>query len=382
MAHALDFVLRLHCRLYGSSSFGSVYVPGVGARAGGYQLQITGPQLLVTSYWLPVTNYSKWSALTLRANGGGIEGLGLQEAASGLQPPPPLLIVACDFAPATRFAKIDLPRSFISIKKLVSTNKNEVPEKRTENPKGNSEIPKYAYQCARFKRNYKLRKSLSPAKKAYELRNGFKARVSAKLMDQKSDDMAKEPIQGKLLKVYGGCVCMVKYSLITAIKKLKGGDHRQDDTSIRPMISRSSAATVEKSVNEAVKAGTKILVGGKQREAFMEPTILEDTPFDTDARKEEIFNPMILLYSYNDFKEAVKEANNTYYGLQASVFTYDLNKAGGVCLNNSPSTCVDSQPYGGIKDSGIQREGVKYTMDDMLETKVLVMCNIGNASYF
>ncbi|EFJ16686.1 hypothetical protein SELMODRAFT_116334, partial [Selaginella moellendorffii] len=179
--------------------------------------------------------------------------------------------------------------------------------------------------------------------------------------------------------------------LITAIKKLKGGDHRQDDTSIRPMISRSSAATVEKSVNEAVKAGTKILVGGKQREAFMEPTILEDTPFDTDARKEEIFNPMILLYSYNDFKEAVKEANNTYYGLQASVFTYDLNKvfyafehieAGGVCLNNSPSTCVDSQPYGGIKDSGIQREGVKYTMDDMLETKVLVMCNIGNASYF
>ncbi|EFJ09696.1 hypothetical protein SELMODRAFT_4666, partial [Selaginella moellendorffii] len=173
--------------------------------------------------------------------------------------------------------------------------------------------------------------------------------------------------------------------LIAAVKKLKGGDPRQDDTSIRPMISESSAATVEKSVNEAVKAGTKLLVGGKRRGAFMEPMILEDAPFDTDTRKEEIFSPVILLYSYNDFKEAVMEANSTHYGLQAGIFMCDQNKAfyafehieaGGVCLNNSPSMCVDSQPYSGIKDSGIQREGVKYVMDDMLETKVLVMCNV------
>ncbi|EFJ06856.1 hypothetical protein SELMODRAFT_36550, partial [Selaginella moellendorffii] len=103
------------------------------------------------------------------------------------------------------------------------------------------------------------------------------------------------------------------------------------DTSIRPMISKSSAAIVEKSVNEAVKAGAKLLVGSKQRGAFMEPTILEDTPFDTDARKEEILGPVILSTHTsklsNDFKEAVKEANNTHYGLQASVFTHDLNKA-------------------------------------------------------
>ncbi|EFJ05456.1 hypothetical protein SELMODRAFT_4672, partial [Selaginella moellendorffii] len=162
------------------------------------------------------------------------------------------------------------------------------------------------------------------------------------------------------------------YTLIAAIKKLKGGDPRQDDMSIWP---KSSAATVEKSVNETVKAGTKLLVGGKRRGAFMEPMILEDAPFDTDAKKEEIFSPVILLYSYNDFKEAVKEANNTHYSLQASVFTHDLNKAfyafehRGVCLNDSPSMRVDSQPYGGIIDSGIQREGVKYVMDDMLETK-------------
>ncbi|EFJ17837.1 hypothetical protein SELMODRAFT_420552 [Selaginella moellendorffii] len=193
------------------------------------------------------------------------------------------------------------------------------------------------------------------------------------------------------LYVRGGLYKEVKDALIAAVKKLKGGDPRQDDTSIGPMISESSAATVEKSVNEAVKAGAKLLVGGKRRGAFMEPTVLEDAPFDTDARKEEIFGPVILLYSYNDFKEAVKEANNTHYGLQAGVFTRDLNKAfyafehieaGGVCLNDSPSMRVDSQPYGGIKDSGIQREGVKYAMDDMLETKVLVMRNVGNASYF
>ncbi|EFJ04165.1 hypothetical protein SELMODRAFT_432665 [Selaginella moellendorffii] len=132
----------------------------------------------------------------------------------------------------------------------------------------------------------------------------------------------------------------------------------------------------------------------------MEPMILEDAPFDTDRRKEEIFGPVILLYSYNDFKEAVMEANNTHYSLQAGVFTCDLNKAFYAFqhievalhlryrkleefgLNDSPSMCVDSQPYGGIKDSGIQREGVKYAMDNMLETKVLVMCNVGNASYF
>ncbi|EFJ27982.1 hypothetical protein SELMODRAFT_94547, partial [Selaginella moellendorffii] len=126
------------------------------------------------------------------------------------------------------------------------------------------------------------------------------------------------------LYVRGGLYKEVKAALIAAFKKLKGGD---PDTSIRPMISKSLAAIVEKSVNEAVKAGAKLLVGSKQRGAFMEPTILEDAPFDTDARKEEILGPVILLYSYNDFKEAVKEANNTHYGLQASVFTHDLNKA-------------------------------------------------------
>ncbi|EFJ04517.1 hypothetical protein SELMODRAFT_432338 [Selaginella moellendorffii] len=109
----------------------------------------------------------------------------------------------------------------------------------------------------------------------------------------------------------------VKAALIAAFKKLKGGDPHQDDTSIGPVISKSSAAIVEKSMNEAVKAGAKLLVG-----------------------------------------------------------------TGGVCLNDSPSMRVDSQPYGGIKDSAIQREGVKYAMDDMLKTKVLVMRNVGNASYF
>ncbi|EFJ04399.1 hypothetical protein SELMODRAFT_432450 [Selaginella moellendorffii] len=140
----------------------------------------------------------------------------------------------------------------------------------------------------------------------------------------------------------------VKDALITAVKKLKGGDPRQDDMSIGPKISKSTAAIVEKSMNDRHNR---------------QPMILEDAPFDTDARKEEIFGPMILLYSYNDFKEAVKEANNTHYGLQSGIFMHDLNKAfyafehieaGGVCLNDSPSMRVDSQPYGGIKDSGIQ----------------------------
>lgn len=179
----------------------------------------------------------------------------------------------------------------------------------------------------------------------------------------------------------------VQGALVDAVKKLKMGNPHEEDTFIGPIISESAAKSIEDRIQDAVKMGGRIIVGGKRNGAFIEPTILEDVPLEAEVRNEEIFGPVVLMYSYRDFKEAVHEANNTHYGLQAGVFTTDVNKAfyaldhlqvGGVCLNDSPGKRVDSQPYGGVKDSGIGREGVRYAMEDMLVTKVLVMKNIGN----
>ncbi|CAM6104680.1 unnamed protein product [Calypogeia fissa] len=178
----------------------------------------------------------------------------------------------------------------------------------------------------------------------------------------------------------------VKNGLVEAVKKVKVGNPFDEDTFMGPMISESAAKGVEEWIHDAVDKGGKVLIGGKREGPCLYPTIMENVPMEADARKEEIFGPVLLIYPYKDFKEAVDEANNTHYGLQAGVFTSDLNKAfyafermevGGVCLNDSPSMRVDSQPYGGLKDSGIQREGVKYAMDDMMETRVLVMRNVG-----
>ncbi|KAL3682929.1 hypothetical protein R1sor_000951 [Riccia sorocarpa] len=178
----------------------------------------------------------------------------------------------------------------------------------------------------------------------------------------------------------------VRDALIEAVKKYKVGDPFQDDTMMGPMISESAAEEVERQIKDAVSKGGKLLVGGNRDGAFVYPTVIENVPLEAEARREEIFGPVVLLYKYSDFKDAVSESNNTNFGLQSGVFTSDVNKAfyafehmevGGVCLNDSPSMRVDSQPYGGVKDSGIQREGVKYAMEDMLETKVLVMRNVG-----
>ncbi|KAG0585681.1 hypothetical protein KC19_2G029500 [Ceratodon purpureus] len=178
----------------------------------------------------------------------------------------------------------------------------------------------------------------------------------------------------------------VKEAFLAQVKKLKVGNPFEEDTFIGPMISEKDAKRIEDWAKEAVEKGGKLLAGGGRKGALMEPTVLENVPMEAMARKEEIFGPVVLLYKYSDFKEAVKECNNTHYGLQAGIFTKDLNKAfyafehmevGGVILNDSPALRVDSQPYGGLKDSGIQREGVKYAMEDMLETKVLVMRNVG-----
>ena len=163
--------------------------------------------------------------------------------------------------------------------------------------------------------------------------------------------------------------------------KLKAGHPTDQNTDISAMIDEENAIRVENWVNEAVEQGAKLLTGGKRNVTYFEPTILTNTNDKMKVSYLEVFGPVVTVEPYKNFEDAVREVNNSRYGLQAGVFTNDISEmdyafdeleVGGVILNDVPTFRVDNMPYGGIKDSGMGREGVKYAIYDMLETKVLV----------
>lgn len=167
----------------------------------------------------------------------------------------------------------------------------------------------------------------------------------------------------------------------TMAGRLKTGDPALPETEVSTMIDEANAIRVEKWVNEALDGGARLLCGGKRDGTFYYPTVLTNTNESMKVCSEEIFGPVVTLEPYNNFDEAVKQVNNTRFGLQAGVFTNvisEMNQAfetiqvGGVIINDVPTFRVDHMPYGGIKDSGQGREGVKYAMMDMLEPKILV----------
>jgi acyl-CoA reductase-like NAD-dependent aldehyde dehydrogenase len=153
------------------------------------------------------------------------------------------------------------------------------------------------------------------------------------------------------------------------------------ETDISVMIDESNAKRVEAWVQEAIDDGAELLSGGKREDNYFEPTILTNTNNTMKVCSHEIFGPVITIEPYNDIEEAVNEANNSRYGLQAGVFTNKISEmnlafkqieTGGVIINDVPTFRVDHMPYGGVKDSGFGREGVKYAIHDMMEPKVLV----------
>ncbi|MBW2457994.1 MAG: aldehyde dehydrogenase family protein, partial [Deltaproteobacteria bacterium] len=153
-------------------------------------------------------------------------------------------------------------------------------------------------------------------------------------------------------------------------------------TFIRPMISEAEAVRVAKWIDEAVGAGATVLCGGKREGAMLQATLLEGVPRDAKISAREAFGPVACLGSFDDFDEALAEANDTVYGLQAGVFTRDLYKAmkawdvlevGGVVVGDVPSWRVDHMPYGGVKNSGLGREGIRYSMEEMTEPRLLVV---------
>ena len=174
--------------------------------------------------------------------------------------------------------------------------------------------------------------------------------------------------------------------LVVAASALKWGDPLDEETFLGPLITEDDAVRVEAWVKEAVAAGAKVACGGKRHGAFYEATLLEDVDPKQKVSCVEIFGPVATMEPYGDFKDACARVNDSVYGLQAGVFTRDIHKVfwafnelevGGVVANDIPSMRVDSMPYGGVKNSGLGREGIRFAIEEMTEIRLLVLNRIG-----
>ncbi len=170
--------------------------------------------------------------------------------------------------------------------------------------------------------------------------------------------------------------------LVAKTKSLVAGDPKDRNTFIGPMISEGEAKRLDGWIQSAVEGGATLLCGGKRDGNMLEATLLENVNSNADANREEAFGPLALLSKFSDFGDALNEVNDSKFGLQAGIFTRDLFKTldawdeldvGGVVINDVPSYRVDNMPYGGVKDSGLGREGIRFAMEDMTEIRNLVI---------
>ena len=171
--------------------------------------------------------------------------------------------------------------------------------------------------------------------------------------------------------------------LVRLVEALKVGDPLDPSTDVGPMIEEAEAARVEAWVNEAVAAGARVLTGGRRLEgALYAPTVLTGVPVDAKVCAEEVFAPLVALWRFSRLEEAIQEINRSRFGLQAGIFTrdlpgaflaYDALQVGGVIVNDVPTWRIDHMPYGGVKESGLGREGPRYTIEEMTEPKLMVI---------
>jgi len=165
-------------------------------------------------------------------------------------------------------------------------------------------------------------------------------------------------------------------------KKLKLGDPLAEDTDVGPMIDEEAARKIEDWIGEAVENRARLVCGGTRRGTLVEPTILENVAPQLRISRLEAFAPIVVVSKYKDFSEALTAVNDSIYGLQAGVFTNDLKKAfqaygelevGGVIINDVPTFRIDHMPYGGVKQSGFGREGVRYAIEEMTELRLMAI---------
>jgi glyceraldehyde-3-phosphate dehydrogenase (NADP+) len=171
-----------------------------------------------------------------------------------------------------------------------------------------------------------------------------------------------------------------KTKFVEYTKKYKIGNKMLEETDMGPMISEGEAVRVENLVKEAIKQGAVCLCGGKRNGAVFEPTVFEKIPLTAKLHTDEVFGPTVNLYQVSDLDDAIRQANSLPFGLHAAVLTNDINIAlkvvynlecGGVIVNDSTDYRLDSMPFGGIKNSGLGREGIKFALQEMTEPKVV-----------
>ncbi|MDB5738149.1 MAG: aldehyde dehydrogenase [Sphingomonas bacterium] len=173
-----------------------------------------------------------------------------------------------------------------------------------------------------------------------------------------------------------------KEKLVARTKMLVAGDPHDENVFVGPMIDIKEATRLDNWIQAARAAGAKLLCGGKREGAMLEATLLEDVPLDSDLNREEAFGPVAFLQRFSTWEQALDIVNDSKFGLQAGIFTRDIFQVldawdtldvGGVVVNDVPSYRVDNMPYGGVKDSGLGREGVRFAMEDMTEIRNLVI---------
>ncbi|MFE1955971.1 MULTISPECIES: aldehyde dehydrogenase family protein [Streptomyces] len=173
--------------------------------------------------------------------------------------------------------------------------------------------------------------------------------------------------------------------IVAAVEAQVTGDPTDDATDVGPLVDENAAKRVESWVDEAVAAGAKLLAGGKREGASYAPTVLTELPEDVTLARAEVFGPVLTVAKVDGEAEAFAAVNDSDFGLQAGVFTHDLQTAfrahralevGGVIIGDVPSYRADQMPYGGAKKSGVGREGVKYAMDDYTYERVLVLTGL------
>lgn len=169
---------------------------------------------------------------------------------------------------------------------------------------------------------------------------------------------------------------------VESVNKLKLGDPLEDETDIGPLINDVAAERLDTWLTEAVNLGTRVLTGGKRDGRLMQPTVLDRVDESMQVMCNEVFGPIVSLVPFDDFDAAVEATNASPFGLQAGVYTRDLNRAlraverlhvGGVMINGVPTYRADQMPYGGVKDSGVGREGPRFAIEEMTTLKMVVI---------
>jgi acyl-CoA reductase-like NAD-dependent aldehyde dehydrogenase len=208
------------------------------------------------------------------------------------------------------------------------------------------------------------------------------------------DDAVKRCIQGGFAYSGQACISVQRIfvqqrveeqflaKLVDGVKKLKVGDPLDESTDVGPMINEDAARRAAAWIDEATASGAKVVTGGKRRGPFLEPTVLTHTKPDMKVSCQEVFAPVVNVEPYDEFDDAIRRVNASPYGLQAGVFTRDAKllfrafeelEVGGVIAGDSSSFRIDHMPYGGVKESGIGREGLRYAIEEMTEPRILVL---------